>query len=123
MFQVRRIYWQPSRHWLCLLFLLMHSQHTLMPLVPWVEDALFASRMPPPLALSTEATAVVVYGFGWLTWSVGFCWHVRKAPPYPILRLVWDNGSWPFFYGAMVALGGAAMVAGRAWRFHLAYLQ
>lgn len=113
---IERLFLRPSRTKHCFFFVLMHVQHTWMPLLPWIEQGLFSAssswphRACPEPSLGDECWAVVRYLFAWLVWGL-FIWNARKNPPYPMLRTAWRQGTWPLLYGTMtaLALGAAAL--------------
>lgn len=112
-----RMLMRPSwtRH--CIFYVLMHVQHTWMPLLPWLELGLYGSSTPqgscPVPSMAEECWMVTCYLLTWLVWGL-LVWKARKNPPYPILRVAWQGGTWPVLYGSMCVLGlGAAVVSNR----------
>ena len=109
-----RLLW-PSWHPLavvCICFI--HLQHTAMPLYPWIEDFLFPEA--PVFTAATEICALLACAVAWLIWAIPICWLGRGQPPYPVLRAVWHDGSWPQFYATFFALGLSMVCVGRAYR-------
>jgi len=117
---IERLLLRPSCTKHCFFYALMHVQHTWMPLLPWVEQGLYNVSGTPYAAclepsLLDECWAVARYLLAWLAWGL-FVWHARKNPPYPILRTVWRQGTWPLMYGAMVVLALGAAAASNTMR-------
>jgi hypothetical protein len=76
------------------------------------------------VALSTASRSTILtvvcalcvwyrYAAGWLAWSIGLCWHVRAAPPYPVLKAAYDEGvaTWLPLYAGIIGSGLVCTVA------------
>jgi len=88
-----------------LLWFALQVQHTLAPLMPWVEAVLWPE--PLPFALLDEMAMLLVVAALYLAWSLGFCWRVRGVPPYPVMRAAWRDGVrvWLPLYAFVIASG------------------
>ena len=95
----------PSKTPLVAMFSLLQLQHTLMPLAPWLEQFLWPE--PPTLSLAAELGLLLVYAACWLVWAIGICWHVRGAPPYPVLGAAYKEGAatWMPIYAGIIGSG------------------
>lgn len=87
--------------------------HTAMPIYPWVEELLFPE--PPSLSPVAEFCATISCCGAWILWAMT-CWHFRGRPPYPVMRAVWRDGSWPDFYMSFFILGLFAIWASQVYR-------
>ena len=100
------LFMYPSATPYILFYLLMHIQHTFIPLMPWVEELWFPESVysvcPRP-SIWSQTFQTVSYLLLWLVWGFS-CWYVRGRPPYPIVKEVHDKGSWPYLYGGMLLL-------------------
>jgi len=97
-------------------YILMHIQHTFIPLMAWIEELLFLESVHsicPHPPLWRQITLTLSYLFAWLLWGLS-CWYVRGRPPYPILKEVHQKGYWPVLYGGMIFL---AVMASRVHYF------
>jgi len=84
-------------------FMLPQLQHVAMPLLPWVEAALYPEVMTPLLSLRSEAALVATCSAAWAGFSLGQCWHALGQAPYPVSEAVWREGSWKAFYAVTFA--------------------
>eukprot|EP00966_Prymnesium_polylepis_P094383 2184649-Prymnesium_polylepis.2 len=111
----RRLLWPTWHPLLVVCICFIHLQHTAMPLYPWLEDFLYPEGAPVFTA-ATEICALLACAFAWIIWAIPVCWLARGQPPYPVLRAVWHDSSWPRFYATFFALGLSMVCAGRAYR-------
>ena len=110
---VRRLFYRPSMSASCLFYILMHVQHTWMPLLPWFEGAVFPSEvMCPPSPFSKQLLLSAGFLLSWLSWAL-FVWAARNNPPYPIMRTVWRDGTWTVLYAGMVFQAVASIAVSR----------
>jgi len=102
-----RLFKYPSCSLSVILYIIMHIQHTFLPVMTWLEYGWYPSvvnDMCPVPSFFTEWTHVVSYLTVWLLWGM-MCWYVRGTPPYPIMRTMWRNGQWRLLYGSIFVLG------------------
>jgi hypothetical protein len=105
---------RPTQGPLLPVFCVLQLQHCAMPLIPWVEQFLYPKQ--PTLSLSTELCVSLGVGIAYLGWAVGFCWHVRGEPPYPVLQALYQEGTWPQFYAVVIFVIASICAAAYAWR-------
>lgn len=87
-------------------YLIMQIQHTLIPLMPWLEELWFPESLGsicPRPSIWSQTFLTVGYLLLWLLWGL-CCWYVRGRPPYPIVKQAHDKGYWPFLYGSLLFL-------------------
>jgi len=100
----RKMIFRPTLGWSLPVFMLLQLQHVAMPLLPWVEAALYSEMVSPPLlSLQSEVALLVACSAAWAGYSIGWCWHALDQAPYPVLEAVWREGSWRAFYAVTIA--------------------
>ena len=76
---------RPTLGWSLPVFMLLQLQHVAMPLLPWVEAALYSEMVSPPLlSLQSEVALLVACSAAWAGYSIGWCWHALDQAPWPV---------------------------------------
>lgn len=104
-----RLSWTPA----CFFLMIMHLQHTWLPLLPWVEAAFFDTGCQPE-SIMKQLLLTIGYMLSWLCFGL-IVWVARENPPYPIMRDVWRNGWWPVMYGLMILQTLVALMLSKVW--------
>ena len=71
---------------------------------------------PPQLSAAAELCALLAGAVAYLAWVLGLCWPARGEPPYPVLRAVWQEGTWPSLYSLMLLIALGALWLSREYR-------